>query len=162
MPKFVSVGSEHEIRFNALHSPQEDTLVYVSSQVSQKILYLLIFMTLIFFLLGVTEWERENDLFDDLRPISMQPSKHKQVNCSKWNAIQIVVFSKWRHSSHQTLDPWNTVVSQNGGDFSTIFRTSTGHKKSRIWQNQNFFRINNRQSMQNCFSEKTNKGLGAL
>ena len=50
MPKFVSVASEHEIRFNALHSPQEGSLVYVSSQVSQKILYLLIFMTtLIFF-----------------------------------------------------------------------------------------------------------------
>jgi len=49
MPKFASVASEHEIRFNALHSPQEDTLVYASSQVSQKISYPLIFMTFIFF-----------------------------------------------------------------------------------------------------------------
>ena len=62
-----------------------------------------------------------------------------QTYTSKLYEIQIVVFSKWRHSSHQTLDPWNTVVSQNGGDFSTIFRTSTGHRKSKIWQNQIIF-----------------------
>ena len=37
--------------------------------------------------------------------------------------MQIVVFSKWRDSSQQTLALENTVVSQNGGDSSTIFRT---------------------------------------
>ena len=48
-------------------------------------------------------------------------------------------FSKWRHSGRQTFDLWNRVASQNGGDFSAIFRTSTGYKNSRIWPNPNIF-----------------------
>ena len=76
---------------------------------------------------------------------------------------QIVGFSKWRHSRHQTLDLENTIVSQNGGDFSTIFRTSTGHKKYRGFdQIKKFFRRNNHQSMKIFFTEKNFLVLGAL